>query len=109
MDQSGLDAQIENMEYRLQAVTERLNFLKSALSDVVTDGIRTNVEKLDLKEGDVVLFSLPQEMTFDEHFFNNIQPIFQEKNVSVIVMHKDISTKIIRCPVCESNKTEDIQ
>lgn len=76
--------------------TARMEFLRESVKDLCEEGIRSNIEKLEFKEGDVVLFTVPDDLNYDEGFFQQILPIFQEKNVSVIVLHKGITVDIVR-------------
>ena len=83
------------LDAKLNFLHERQEFLKEALKELTVSGITTNIQKMDLKENDVVVFNLPDEMTYDPDFFNAISPIFQEKNVTVIALHAGITINVV--------------
>lgn len=86
---------IDTLDAKLNFLHERQEFLKEALKELTVNGITTNIQKLDVKERDIVVFNLPDEMTYDPDFFNAISPIFQEKNVTVIALHAGITINVV--------------
>ena len=90
-----LEEKFDALQENFAIMFERQNFLKNAISDIIVEGIKSNIQKMELKENDIVTFNLSDELVYDSKFFEEIQPIFQELNVSVIVLHKDIQIDII--------------
>lgn len=105
-EDSCMEDRVADLEHRLQMVTERLHFLKKAVFDLTGEGVKSNLEKLDLCDGDAVIFTVPDELTYDDGFFEGILPIFQEKNVSVIAIHNGIEVKQFHFPMYKNEKLQ---
>lgn len=90
-----MNDKLKELDTKLNFLNERQVFLKESLKELTVNGIQSNIDKLDIKSGDTVVFNLPDEMTYDPDFFNAILPIFQEKNVSVIALHAGITINIL--------------
>lgn len=86
----------EVVEAKISAMDKRIEFLKDTINVLVKEGIASNIEKIELSDGDTVMFTVPDELVYDPDFFNQILPIFQEKNATVIVLHQGIKTEVLR-------------
>lgn len=89
---------------RVENLTARQNFLKEIVSKFISGSIEVNVEKLDVKEGDVVVFSLPESYNYDDYFFNAVSKIFDEKKISAIAIQNGITLSILE--KSDEKKTE---
>jgi hypothetical protein len=91
-----LAEKFETLDTKLNILNERQFFLKESLKELAVNGIQTNIQKIDIQEHDTVVFNLPDEMTYDQDFFDAILPIFKDKNVSVIALHAGITINVLR-------------
>lgn len=91
-----LENTIAELQNNMKNHDARMDFMKDTVKDLASEGISAYVTKLKLKENDIVMFNVPDGLNYDPDFFEQILPIFQEKNASVIVLHQGITVQIAR-------------
>jgi hypothetical protein len=69
--------------------------LSERITSVTIDACVAEVRRLEPKDGEVIVFSLPDNFDYDTNFFDHISEIFQDRNIQVIAMHKGINIDII--------------
>lgn len=92
---NSIEKALETAEVRLEFLKDELKTLRSVVIDTVIESVQLGINKLDVKEDDIVAFVLPEGLEYSEEFFNGVSSIFSEKNINVIAVHKGIDIKIV--------------
>lgn len=90
-----IEEKLSNLEDCCLILAARVKELNHKISELTLNACVAEISKLDIKDGDILCFTIPSNFDISDPYFNSLNELFPEKNIKILVVTDETKVEII--------------